>query len=100
MEILHCDFIPSPQSLTVQTLPVIPMGDASGRGELAGLSGTESAIYGPVTPLELHAFLDAWTTSRLGSPIARLYFRAGRIDVVWGVELKEGRAVVIKTHRP
>ena len=92
--------IPSPTCLTVHPLAVIPIGDASGRGELAALSGTESAIYGSVTPLELLAFLDAWTTSRLGSPIAHVHFRAGRIDVVWGVELKDGRAVVIKTHRP
>ena len=78
-------------------LDVVPTGDAFGRAELAALSGTESAIYGSVTPLELHAFLDAWTTNRLGSPIARVQFRAGRIDVVWGVELNDGRAVVIKT---
>ena len=26
-------------------------------------------------------------------------FRAGRIDAVWGVDLTDGRAVVIKTHR-
>lgn len=79
---------------------VMPIADAAGRAELAAISGTESAIYGAVTPLELHAFLDAWTTDRLGSPIARVHFRAGRIDVVWGVELEDGRAVVIKTHRP
>src|SRR3954462_5574860 len=81
-------------------LDVVPTGDVFGRAELAAISGTESAIYGSVTPLELHAFLDAWITNRLGSPIARVQFRAGRIDVVWGVELKDGRAVVIKTHRP
>ncbi|MEA3056323.1 MAG: hypothetical protein QOD30_1755 [Actinomycetota bacterium] len=78
----------------------MPEGDAAGRAELAAVSGTESAIYGSVTPLQLHAFLDAWTSHRLGSPIARVHFRAGRIDVVWGVELEDGRAVVIKTHRP
>ena len=76
------------------------VGDPSGRSALAPLSGTESAFYGSVTPLELHAFLDAWTKSRLGSPIARVHFRAGRIDVVWGVGLEDGRAVVVKTHRP
>jgi hypothetical protein len=27
-------------------------------------------------------------------------FCAGRIDVVWGIELGDGRAVVNKIHRP
>ena len=35
----------------------------------------------------------------LGGRIAKVRFRDGRIDVVWGVELEDGRAVVIKTHR-
>lgn len=64
------------------------------------MSGTESAIYGSLTAAELHSFLDGWTTTQLGSPIARVEFRAGRIDVVWGVELQDGRRVVIKTYRP
>src|SRR3712207_3620061 len=81
-------------------LGVMAIGNASDRTELAALSGTEAAIYGSVTPLELHAFLDAWVTSRLGSPVARVQFRAGRIDAVWGLELQDGRAVVVKTHRP
>lgn len=64
------------------------------------ITDTERAVYGAVTSLELRAFLDGWTTGRLGSPIKEVRFRAGRIDVVWGVELEDGRAVVIKTHRP
>lgn len=66
---------------------------------LTELSDTERAVYGFVTPLELRAFLDAWAKERLGSPIVKVRFRAGRVDVVWGVELEDGRAVVIKTHR-
>jgi Ser/Thr protein kinase RdoA (MazF antagonist) len=64
------------------------------------VTDTERAVYGPVTPRELLSFLDTWARRRLGSGIARIVFRAGRIDVVWGVELADGRAVVIKTHRP
>jgi Ser/Thr protein kinase RdoA (MazF antagonist) len=64
------------------------------------ISDTERAVYGSVTAPELRAFLDAWARQRLGSAIARVLFRAGRIDVVWGVELADGRAAVIKTHRP
>jgi hypothetical protein len=66
---------------------------------LAEISDTERAVYGSVTPLELLAFLGAWAKRRLGSPIVKVRFRAGRIDVVWGVELQDGRAAVIKTHR-
>ena len=63
------------------------------------ISGTERAVFGPVTGNELHAVFSAWVSKRLGSPIAGVRFRAGRIDVVWGVELEDGRAVIIKTHR-
>ena len=72
---------------------------AAAHTELAEISDTERAVYGSVTSLELRAFLDAWVSDRLGSPIVKVRFRAGRIDVVWGVELEDGRAVVIKTHR-
>jgi hypothetical protein len=84
----------------MHALGVTPVGDAAGRAELAALSGIESFIYGSVEPMDLYAFHDAWTAARLGSSIARVVFRAGRIDVVWGVELQDGRDVVIKTHRP
>jgi hypothetical protein len=70
------------------------------RIELAALTSTESALYDALSPPELYSFLDAWTIDRLGSAIAGVRFRAGRIDVVWGVDLADGRAAVIKTHRP
>jgi hypothetical protein len=76
------------------------MDGATAGTEPATISDTERAVYGSVTSLELRAFLDAWTKRRLGSPIEKVRFRAGRIDVVWGVELGDGRTVVIKTHRP
>ena len=63
------------------------------------LSDTERAVHGPVAPAELHAFLDGWLRDRLGSAIADVRFRAGRIDAVWGVGLADGRAVVVKAHR-
>jgi len=64
------------------------------------LTDTESAVYGPASIEELRSFLSTWASSRLGSGIDTIVFRAGRIDVVWGVELADGRAVVIKIHRP
>ncbi|GAA5001468.1 phosphotransferase [Actinopolymorpha pittospori] len=63
------------------------------------ISDTERAVHGAVTLPELHRFLDAWAQDRLGSAIAEVRFRAGRIDAVWGVELQDGRAAVIKAHR-
>lgn len=76
------------------------MDGAIGGAGLAGVSDTERAVYGSVSVVELRAFLDGWVRRRLGSSISEVRFRAGRIDVVWGVELQDGRAVVLKTHRP
>lgn len=76
------------------------MGTDRGTGSLAELSDTERALHGDVTSLELWRFWDAWTRDRLGSGIAEVRFRAGRIDAVWGVQLADGRAVVLKAHRP
>lgn len=72
-------------------------------GDLAGVTGeltsTERAVLGDVSVSEVLAFFSAHTLDRLGSPVAAVRFRAGRIDAVWGVELGDGRAVVIKSHR-
>jgi hypothetical protein len=71
----------------------------TGSGSEPELSDTERAVHGAVTLPQLHNFLDAWARDRLGSAIGDVRFRAGRIDPVWGVELQDGRAVVIKAHR-
>jgi hypothetical protein len=63
-------------------------------------SGTEGAVFGSMTSQEILVFLNDHARQQLGSGIARVRFRAGRIDAVWGVELADGREVVIKTHRP
>ncbi len=76
-----------------------PRGDPL-PGSPPSLTDTERAVYGPVAFDDLRAFLSAWSNHRWGSPIAEIVFRAGRIDIVWGVELADGRAVVIKIHRP
>ena len=70
------------------------------RTDAAGeITDTERAVLGPVSVAEVLTFFSAYTQDRLGSPIAKVRFRSGRIDVVWGVELEDGRAVVIKSHR-
>ena len=63
------------------------------------ISDTERAVHGAVTSVELRTFLDGWAQDHLGSGIDDVRFRAGRIDAVWGVQLQDGRAVVIKAHR-
>jgi hypothetical protein len=63
------------------------------------ISDTERAVHGAVTASELRTFLDRWLRRRLGSGIADVRFRAGRIDAVWGVWLQDGRTVVVKAHR-
>lgn len=83
----------------MHALGVETIDDATDQTAASGITPTERALYGAVSALELRAFIDGWVSRRLGSPIATVRFRAGRIDVVWGVELEDGRAVVIKTHR-
>jgi Ser/Thr protein kinase RdoA (MazF antagonist) len=63
------------------------------------ITATERAVHGDVTLPELMAFLQAWARDRLGTAIIDVCFRAGRIDAVWGVQLEDRRAVVIKAHR-
>jgi len=75
------------------------METGSGPEPFEEISDTEREVHGAVTLPELHTFLDAWVRDRLGSAIADVRFRAGRIDAVWGVGLQDGRAVVIKAHR-
>lgn len=68
-------------------------------GTNESLSGTERAVLGDVSPAQVLALLSRYTLSRLGRPIRSVRFRAGRIDAVWGVELTDGREVVVKAHR-
>lgn len=72
---------------------------SSGTDPADRTTDTERAVHEIKTVAELYSFLDRYVSERLGSPIARVRFRAGRIDAVWGVELDDGRAVVIKGHR-
>lgn len=80
--------------------PLDPRADA-GRPVVGGATtGTESAVLGLDTADQVLDLFSAHTEDRLGQPITAVLFRAGRIDVVWGVQVGEGREVVIKAHRP
>lgn len=65
----------------------------------ARIGDTERAVLGVSSVAEIRAMFGAYTEDRLGSPIADVRFRSGRIDVVWGVALGDGREIVIKAHR-
>lgn len=74
--------------------------DAALNGTGTGLSDTERAVLGDTTAVQVLAAFSGYTRARLGQPIRSVRFRAGRIDAVWGVELADGRQVVVKAHRP
>ena len=75
---------------------VSEIADTDAEGET---TGTERAILGTGSVAEVRSFFSTYVQDRLGSPIAAVRFRAGRIDAVWGVELGDGREAVIKCHR-
>lgn len=76
--------------------PAAAPGPAVAQG---GLTDTERAVLGDMSAAEALALFSAYTEDRLGSPVAEVRFRAGRIDAVWGIELTDGHAVVVKCHR-
>jgi len=68
-------------------------------GTARTLSDTERAVLGDVPAAQVLTFFNRYTRDHLGEAIRTVRFRAGRIDAVWGVELADGREVVIKAHR-
>ena len=52
-------------------------------------SETKRAVFGSMTSEGIHAFLNDHARQQLGSGIARIRFRAGRIDAVWGTQLAD-----------
>ena len=54
---------------------------ADGTAGSASPTGTERAVLGPGSVVELRSFLNAYAIDRLGSPIADVRFRAGRPPV-------------------
>lgn len=75
-------------------------GSATDQSAAKGdITDTERAVLGSVSVAEVLAIFSAYTQDRLGHPISKVRFRAGRIDAVWGVELADGSEAVIKSHR-
>ena len=59
----------------------------------------EAALFGTEDPDAVATSVDAWCTEHLGSGIARYRFFDSSSGSVHGVELTDGRAVVVKGHR-
>jgi hypothetical protein len=76
------------------------MIDAEAGGpDLDAVTGTERAVLSLTTARDITDMFDRYAIRFLGSRIAGIRFRSGRIDVVWGVELEDGRPVALKAHR-
>ena len=60
----------------------------------------ERELFGTTDPDGIAAAVDGWCRSELGARIARYVFFDASSGSVHGVELTDGRAVVVKGHRP
>lgn len=63
------------------------------------VSGAERAVFGQDDADAVAGRLGRYLTRHLGTGIAEVLFRAGRIDAVWAVRTGDGRDVVVKAHR-
>ena len=64
------------------------------------LNGTERAVLGAVAVEQVRQTLDRYLQRHAGAGLDEVLFRAGRIDAVWAVRIRDGRDVVVKAHRP
>src|ERR671933_24871 len=63
-------------------------------------TGIERAVFGDgVRDGDVAVWLDEHLRARLGSGLARVLFRSGRVAVVCGAVLADGRHVAVKVHR-
>jgi hypothetical protein len=60
----------------------------------------ERALFGSTDPERIADAVDTFCREQLGAPIARYRFFDSSSGSVHGVELTDGRAVVVKGHRP
>lgn len=61
--------------------------------------GPEQAVFGENNAGAIAGRLAGYLARHLGTGLAEVLFRAGRIDAVWGVRTDDGRDIVIKAHR-
>lgn len=58
----------------------------------------EQRVFGTDDPASITAIVDAFCRDRLGSSLGRTLFAEKSIGVVYGLELADGRQVVVKGH--
>jgi len=64
------------------------------------VTGVEAAILGAMRKQDVEPWLDEVLRRCVGTELAHVVFRSGRIDAVYGVATVDGRELVIKVHRP
>jgi len=64
------------------------------------VSGLERAFFGDATREQIDGWVTATADELLDGSVAELWLRSGRIDAVYGLQLADGRRVVLKVHRP
>lgn len=68
--------------------------------EFGGATHVEQATFGTGDPEAIVRAVDAFCRDELGAEVARYRFYQSSIGSVHGVELGDGRAVVVKVHQP
>lgn len=63
-------------------------------------SPIERFVFGQDDVAAIRDRLSGYLSRHVGSGIADVLFRAGRIDAVWAVRTDDGRDLVVKAHRP
>jgi Ser/Thr protein kinase RdoA (MazF antagonist) len=66
----------------------------------AAPSGVERVFFGTGSRQDIDGWVTGVVRDRLGSEVCRILFRSGRLDAVYGLDLADGRAVLLKVHRP
>ena len=64
-----------------------------------GTSGIERVLFGAVGRDNINDWLSKHLRTRLGSDLAQVVFRSGRLAAVYGAALIDGRLVAVKVHR-
>lgn len=68
--------------------------------ELDWVTEGERELVGLSDRAAVSSWLDQTLRRLVGGELARIDFVAGRIDVVYGVTTGDGRALLVKVHRP
>jgi Phosphotransferase enzyme family len=68
--------------------------------DMPDVSAVEAALLGGMSRQQIDGWVDRAVRELVGTPVASVRFRAGRIDAVYGVDGADGRSLLVKVHRP